>query len=98
MFSLDFVRKRVAAGVLGFALLGVCTPGWACASEPGGSDVPAEPARAPSEADAGGSCVPREQCCKVCVKGKACGNTCIKAEYQCHKAAGCACDADSVCD
>ena len=98
MFSLDFVRKRVVVGFLVFVLLGFCTLDWVWGGEPGGGDVPAELARAPSEADAGGSCVPREQCCKVCVKGKACGNTCIKAEYQCHKAAGCACDADSVCD
>ena len=31
-------------------------------------------------------------CCKVCHKGKACGNSCISRNYQCHKGPGCACD------
>ncbi|SLN63975.1 hypothetical protein ROA7450_03366 [Roseovarius albus] len=31
-------------------------------------------------------------CCKVCRKGKACGNSCIKRTYTCHKGKGCACD------
>jgi hypothetical protein len=32
-------------------------------------------------------------CCKVCSKGKACGNSCIARNKQCHKPRGCACDA-----
>jgi endonuclease YncB( thermonuclease family) len=31
-------------------------------------------------------------CCKVCKKGKACGNSCIKKTYNCSKPKGCACD------
>ena len=31
-------------------------------------------------------------CCKICVKGKACGNSCIKKTYNCSKPPGCACD------
>lgn len=31
-------------------------------------------------------------CCKVCRKGKACGDTCISRTYTCHKGPGCACD------
>ncbi|SFI64346.1 hypothetical protein [Celeribacter neptunius] len=31
-------------------------------------------------------------CCKVCKKGKACGDSCISRSYTCHKAPGCACD------
>jgi hypothetical protein len=31
-------------------------------------------------------------CCKVCKKGKACGDSCISRSYQCHKPKGCACD------
>lgn len=31
-------------------------------------------------------------CCKVCRKGKACGDSCISRSYQCHKGRGCACD------
>lgn len=32
-------------------------------------------------------------CCKTCVKGKACGDTCISRSYTCHKGPGCACNA-----
>jgi len=31
-------------------------------------------------------------CCKVCKKGKACGDSCIKKTYNCTKPKGCACD------
>lgn len=31
-------------------------------------------------------------CCKTCSKGKACGDSCIAREKECHKAPGCACD------
>jgi|GEM_PF-3332150 len=31
-------------------------------------------------------------CCKVCRKGKACGNSCISRSYSCSKPPGCACD------
>lgn len=41
-------------------------------------------------ADEDEDCIPREQCCKVCDKGKACGNTCISRSYTCHKGRGCA--------
>ena len=32
------------------------------------------------------------QCCRTCVSGKACGNSCISKDLVCHKAPGCACD------
>jgi len=35
---------------------------------------------------------PYQGCCKVCSKGKACGNSCIAQNKTCHKAKGCACD------
>lgn len=31
-------------------------------------------------------------CCKICRKGKACGNSCISRSYTCHQPPGCACD------
>jgi hypothetical protein len=31
-------------------------------------------------------------CCKVCNKGKACGDSCINRSYTCHQPPGCACD------
>ena len=36
----------------------------------------------------------KRQCCKVCRKGKACGDSCIAASRNCRRGAGCACDAD----
>ena len=32
------------------------------------------------------------QCCKICRKGQACGNSCIGRTYTCSKPPGCACD------
>ncbi len=32
-------------------------------------------------------------CCRVCTRGKACGNSCISRAYQCRQPPGCACDA-----
>ncbi len=31
-------------------------------------------------------------CCKICRKGKACGDSCIAVDRECHKPRGCACD------
>jgi len=31
-------------------------------------------------------------CCKHCVRGKACGDSCISWGKDCHKPRGCACD------
>jgi len=31
-------------------------------------------------------------CCKVCSKGKACGDSCIARDRICHLPPGCACD------
>ncbi|MFA6238126.1 MAG: YHYH domain-containing protein [Bacteriovorax sp.] len=35
---------------------------------------------------------PKQYCCKVCAKGKACGDSCIASEKTCHQGVGCACD------
>jgi hypothetical protein len=47
-----------------------------------------------ADADDGASTLLLAQrvCCKICRKGKACGNSCISREYKCHKPPGCACD------
>jgi hypothetical protein len=36
--------------------------------------------------------IAQQRCCKVCTTGKACGNTCIARDKQCHVGPGCACD------
>ncbi len=35
---------------------------------------------------------PARSCCKMCTKGKACGDSCISRSYTCHKPPGCACN------
>jgi hypothetical protein len=34
----------------------------------------------------------QQSCCKICRRGKACGNTCISVEKVCHVGPGCACN------
>ena len=34
----------------------------------------------------------QQACCKICTRGKACGNTCIAQDKVCHVGPGCACD------
>ncbi|MEM9553422.1 MAG: thermonuclease family protein [Acidobacteriota bacterium] len=36
---------------------------------------------------------PSRTCCRICRKGKACGDSCIRRAYTCRKPPGCACDA-----
>jgi hypothetical protein len=53
-------------------------PAWNSASAP-------EFTSDPSEA------IPKA-CCKICSNGKACGNSCIAKNKDCHQPPGCACD------
>jgi hypothetical protein len=32
-----------------------------------------------------------KECCRICIVGKPCGDTCIDEMYDCHQSAGCAC-------
>lgn len=48
--------------------------------------VPAEKPNPPVEQEV------KTTCCKICTKGKACGDSCISKSYTCHKGPGCACD------
>ena len=84
--------KRLLGGVIAV----LCIAAWG----------PARRAEASTSAGAavsqtvqrGEACTPREVCCKVCGKGKACGNSCIRADFNCHKGQGCACDEEDVCN
>lgn len=49
------------------------------------------PAPAAQKSDSSGE--PPRACCRVCARGKACGNSCINRGYQCRQPPGCACDA-----
>lgn len=39
-----------------------------------------------------GTAYASEACCKVCKKGKACGDSCIARDKNCKKGKGCACN------
>jgi hypothetical protein len=64
----------------------------------GSSDVASPVVASFEDGSTAQSCTPAEQCCKICSKGKACGNSCIRASYTCHKGRGCACNAEEVCE
>jgi hypothetical protein len=42
-------------------------------------------------------CIPATRCCRICTKGKACGNSCINVAFDCHTRRGCACASSEVC-
>lgn len=76
---------RVGATALAFMLgLATASLGYSESDPDGGS------AREPSIRGAAASPM---ACCKVCTKGKACGNSCIAKDKKCHQPPGCACDA-----
>jgi hypothetical protein len=75
---------RVCATAFAF-MLGMATASLGySASDPGGGS-----ARDASTREAQASPM---ACCKVCTKGKACGNSCIAKDKKCHQPPGCACD------
>ena len=43
-------------------------------------------------------CIPRDACCKICVKGQACGDSCIATNRQCTSRGGCACNEEELCE
>lgn len=49
--------------------------------------LPAEPRTTPDTPTPAPS-----SCCRTCRSGRACGNTCIAANRECHTPPGCACD------
>jgi len=60
--------------------------------EPTPAVVEPEPYVAPTPTPAPTYEEPVTTCCKICSKGKACGDSCISRSYTCHKPPGCACD------
>ncbi len=51
------------------------------------------PTPAPIAGERGSTPQSAGACCRVCTRGKACGNSCINRAYQCRQPPGCACDA-----
>lgn len=46
-----------------------------------------------SECGGGFAAGAQRSCCRVCSKGKACGDSCIARHLNCHRGRGCACNA-----
>jgi hypothetical protein len=90
MQSSTLSRKRLLGALLCLAALITLTP--ATQAREALAVVPNE---APTAVPL--ACIPADQCCKVCSTGKACGNTCINVNYNCHKGRGCACNEDEIC-
>jgi hypothetical protein len=59
--------------------------GGGSSSEPGSSA-----AGSPSTSES--SSQPPSGCCRICVQGKACGDSCVSRDFICHEGAGCACN------
>jgi hypothetical protein len=84
-YSTDYVAEEYAAQVAGLGI------------RRGTFDLPWEWRKAQRSGDA---MVPQLEepravaFCKVCRKGKACGDSCISRQYTCHKPPGCACNAN----
>ncbi len=57
------------------------------------SPAPVAPTPAPSARESDSTPQPARACCRVCSRGKACGNSCISRAYQCRQPPGCACEA-----
>jgi len=53
----------------------------------------AAPIPAPAARPSDSSSQPARTCCRVCTRGKACGNSCINRGNPCRQPPGCACDA-----
>jgi endonuclease YncB( thermonuclease family) len=52
---------------------------------------------APLFGGAPSACRSREECCRVCSNGVACGDSCISEEGSCRQESGCACDREALC-
>jgi len=77
---------KICAAVIGLVLA------TATASIGNGREPAVTKGNAYSEPDTGAPPASPLECCKVCTKGKACGNSCIAQDKQCHQPPGCACD------
>ena len=78
--------------------VGECSDGWCSVTyvDTGGNDYRGYAAQAylsSQQPPATAQESPQAQtCCKICRKGKACGNSCISRSYTCRKPPGCACN------
>ena len=88
-------RMLLLIGVVAFCL-GGCDPSAATTSAPLAlvDDVPSQTDTASKFSSPTNDTRHAAElgCCKICRKGKACGNSCIARHLNCHQPPGCACD------
>ncbi|WP_299443847.1 hypothetical protein [uncultured Rhodospira sp.] len=92
------LRARFATAIVALAVLlmaGGAGPAQATDASPAPvlttTASPAPALSTPIETDGPGFETARA-CCKICHKGKACGDSCINRAYTCHRPPGCACN------
>ena len=89
------MRSRAILGGLAFALCAAIPAENAGAEEDAFVCEPTLEQRAALSADGQSvSTIQIAACCKICRKGKACGDSCISRSKTCNKGKGCACDAE----
>jgi hypothetical protein len=86
------IRSRLRGGVIAVLFIAAWGPPTQAEASPGAGAAVSQILQVRE------ACTPRAECCRVCSKGKACGNSCIRADFNCHKGQGCACDEEDVCD
>ncbi|SDE05470.1 hypothetical protein [Rhodospira trueperi] len=79
----------------GFAQAAEGAPGEGAFVAEGAAPLPMTPGAALMDGTAldGGSLEQMARnCCRICRRGKACGDSCINRAYTCHRPPGCACN------
>ena len=94
------IPNLLAVGLLAFVSLACATPAGEAVEKDQAAE-PAEPEQAEAPADelekgVEKAAAPR-MCETVCRDGKACGDTCIKADAECSEPPGSACDSEQCC-
>ena len=84
------MMKLLSGAIMACAL--VAPPGFASAEPTSTSSRVNEPAKVVDIILGIGRSEVTRECCKICRKSKACGDSCISREKACWKGPGCACD------
>ena len=84
--SIGFVSQDAMVTVL------TCAEAWCQVRTAVGVGFVVDSLLAPPSAAPARTVRPARRCCRICSKGKACGNSCIARNRTCRQPAGCACN------